>query len=49
VSLVAIQTMPEYSIQLLGTKIYWPWYTLIGASLTLITASVLRKLGTPRG
>jgi len=28
----------------LGTEIFWPWYTLIGVIITLLTAWLVRKL-----
>jgi Na+/proline symporter len=31
-----------------GTEIFWPWYTLIGATVTLATAWVLRKWLAPK-
>jgi hypothetical protein len=31
-----------------GTEILWPWYTLIGATVTLLTAWLVRKLLPPQ-
>jgi hypothetical protein len=48
--MTAIQTLPKLSstrglwMKIIGTEIYWPWYTLIGLSVTLATAFVFRKL-----
>jgi hypothetical protein len=28
----------------IGTEIFWPWYTLIGATITLLTAWLVRTL-----
>jgi hypothetical protein len=43
--MIGIQTLPQYSVQVLGTKIFWPWYTLIGTSVTLMVAVGVRKVG----
>jgi solute:Na+ symporter, SSS family len=32
-----------------GTEIFWPWYTLIGASVTIATAWVLRRIAGRTG
>ena len=29
-------------MKLVGTEVFWPWYTLIGATITLVTAWLLR-------
>ena len=47
--MTAIQTFPRFWSSYFGAEIFWPWYTLIGASLMLSTAWVLRKLSTYRG
>ena len=31
----------------IGTEIFWPWYTLIGAGVTLGTAWVVRRVTAP--
>ncbi len=47
--MVAIQAMPNlpstraFWMQHVGTEIFWPWYTLIGAVITLGTAWVLSR------
>jgi hypothetical protein len=30
--------------KIFGTEIFWPWYTLIGAVVTIGVASLLRRL-----
>ena len=30
-----------------GTEIFWPWYTLIGATITLLTAWLVRRVWPP--
>jgi hypothetical protein len=32
----------------IGTEIFWPWFTLIGALLTLSAAWVMSNLGGPK-
>src|SRR5262252_4205476 len=50
-AMVALQVLPQapgtknFWMDHVGTEIYWPWYTLIGASLTISTAWLLRKAG----
>ena len=50
--MTAIQTLPKLAatrglwMRIVGTEIYWPWYTLIGLTVTLGTATVLRPLLT---
>jgi len=51
--MILIQVLPKlprtepWWMRTVGTEIYWPWYTLIGASLTLLTAAILRRwMGT---
>jgi len=52
-SMTAIQLLPRWSLtrelwmKWLGTEIFWPWYTLIGALITLLIASLLEKLTAP--
>jgi SSS family transporter len=53
VVMTAIQVLPQWSTtkglweHTIGVTIFWPWYTLIGAVLTLSVAWVLRGLGAP--
>jgi SSS family transporter len=37
----------EFWIRTVGAEIFWPWYTLIGASITLVSAWILRKMIPP--
>ncbi|MGA2864062.1 MAG: hypothetical protein ABSF95_06195 [Verrucomicrobiota bacterium] len=52
--MTAIQALPKLAatrqwwMKMIGTEIFWPWYTLIGATLTLATAALLRKALPPR-
>ncbi len=52
-AMTAIQLLPRVEctkalwLKLVGTEIFWPWYTLIGATLTLLTAWLVRKLLPP--
>jgi solute:Na+ symporter, SSS family len=45
-----VQTLPKWDatkdfwMRWVGTEIFWPWYTLIGASVTLLVAWVLDRL-----
>jgi SSS family transporter len=49
VFMTAIQLLPQVSwtkewwMRTVGTEIFWPWYTLIGALLTLGTSLLVRK------
>jgi solute:Na+ symporter, SSS family len=49
-TMTAIQLLPKLSwtkelwMKTVGTEIFWPWYTLIGATITLLTAWVVRTL-----
>jgi hypothetical protein len=51
--MTAIQLLPRLDstkalwMQVVGTEIFWPWYTLIGATITLLTAWVVRRLLPP--
>jgi solute:Na+ symporter, SSS family len=54
--MAVLQALPQldwsraFWMRTVGTEIYWPWYTLIGAVVTLSTALGLRKLvGPDRG
>lgn len=48
-TMVAVQVLPRFSetrslwMRLFGTEIYWPWYTLIGAVVTVATALLVRR------
>jgi Na+/proline symporter len=50
VAMIAIQALPRFPLtrdlwmRIVGAEIYWPWYTLIGAVITLATAWVIRRL-----
>jgi hypothetical protein len=50
VTMAAIEILPNWAVtkpvwmSLVGTGIFWPWYTLIGATVTLTVAWLLRKL-----
>jgi solute:Na+ symporter, SSS family len=37
------QIAPTWN-RVFGTPVFWPWYTLIGACITLLTAFILRRL-----
>jgi SSS family solute:Na+ symporter len=49
VTMTAIQALPklpwtrELWMKWVGTEIFWPWYTLIGAVVTLVIATLARK------
>ena len=51
--MTAIQVLPTLDatrklwIQVVGTEIFWPWYTLIGAAVTLIVAGAIRSAMKP--
>jgi solute:Na+ symporter, SSS family len=38
-----IQIKPQFPAKLIGAEVQWPWFTLIGATLTLCVATALRK------
>ena len=48
-TMTAIQLLPKWHVtsalwmRLVGTEIFWPWYTLIGACITLGTAWLVRR------
>ena len=48
-TMTAIQLLPKLDctralwMKLVGTEIFWPWYTLIGATITLLTAWLVRS------
>jgi SSS family transporter len=52
-TMIGIQALPklpqtrELWMRLFGTEIFWPWYTLIGATVTLGTAWLVRKVAPP--
>jgi SSS family transporter len=49
-TMTTIQLLPKLDctkdlwMKTVGTEIFWPWYTLIGAAITLLTASLVRTL-----
>jgi hypothetical protein len=52
--MTAIQVLPrldatkEIWMSLIGTEIFWPWYTLIGAVVTIGTAWLVDKITRAR-
>jgi len=50
VAMTAIQWLPKWSAtqgwwqHVVGTEFFWPWYTLIGACITLATARLMRAI-----
>ena len=48
--MTTIQLLPKLDctkalwMKVVGTEIFWPWYTLIGATITLLTAWLVRPL-----
>jgi len=48
-TMIAVQVFPklpqtrELWMRIFGTEIFWPWYTLIGAVVTLATAFLVRR------
>ncbi|HEY5909364.1 MAG TPA: sodium/solute symporter [Verrucomicrobiae bacterium] len=52
-TMTAIQVLPklpqtrELWMRVVGAEIFWPWYTLIGAAITLTTAWCVRKRASP--
>jgi solute:Na+ symporter, SSS family len=53
--MTAIQVLPKLSwtlnlwMKTVGTEIFWPWYTLIGAAVTLATAWLVGRRSLPAG
>ena len=51
--MTGIQLLPKLDctkalwMKTVGTDIFWPWYTLIGAAITLLTAWLVRRLLPP--
>jgi Na+/proline symporter len=51
--MTAIQILPQLPgtkgpwLKIIGTEIFWPWYTLIGATITLATAWLVQKSMSP--
>jgi len=51
--MTAIQVLPQWPVtrglwmRTIGVEIYWPWYTLIGAAVTVSIAAGLRRLMDP--
>jgi Na+/proline symporter len=54
VVMIGIETFPAlpltraFWMKHVGVEIFWPWYTLIGAVVTVVTAMMMRRFGTPR-
>jgi solute:Na+ symporter, SSS family len=52
-TMTTIQLLPKLEctkalwMKVVGTEIFWPWYTFIGATITLLTASLVRTLLPP--
>lgn len=52
-TMTAIQLLPKLDctkdlwMKVVGTEIFWPWYTLIGAGITLLIAALVRTLLPP--
>jgi len=50
VVMIAIQLLPRLEctkalwMRFVGAEIFWPWYTLIGAAITLLTAGLVRRV-----
>src|SRR5262249_1603553 len=48
--MTALQVLPRWAVtadfwmRTVGTEIFWPWYTLLGATVTLLAAWLLRKV-----
>jgi Na+/proline symporter len=48
-TMTAIQLLPVFDctrpfwMKLVGAEVFWPWYTLIGATITLVTAWLVRR------
>ncbi len=48
--MTAIQLLPKLSLtrdlwmRVIGTEVFWPWYTLIGLIITLVAAWLVRRL-----
>jgi SSS family transporter len=53
-ALTAIQALPKLSatrglwMKTIGTEVFWPWYTLIGAAITVAIAALVRKTLRPQ-
>jgi Na+/proline symporter len=49
-TMTAIQVLPRLDwtkdvwTRTIGTEIFWPWYTLVGGTVTLVTAQLIRRL-----
>jgi hypothetical protein len=43
-TLPRLDTTKDFWMHWVGTEIFWPWYTLIGATVTLAVAWALDKL-----
>jgi len=48
--MTAIQLLPKLSLtrdlwmRVIGTEVFWPWYTLIGLIITLVGAWLVRRM-----
>jgi solute:Na+ symporter, SSS family len=48
-AMTAIQLLPKFDatrglwMKVVGTEVFWPWYTLIGATITLVVAYAVRS------
>jgi len=53
-TMTALQLLPKLDctnalwMKVVGAEIFWPWYTLIGATITLLTAWLVRRLLPPQ-
>jgi solute:Na+ symporter, SSS family len=52
-TMTGIQVLPKLDctkalwLKVVGTEVFWPWYTLIGATITLLAAWLVRKMVLP--
>ncbi|MBI3415442.1 MAG: hypothetical protein HY043_08990 [Verrucomicrobia bacterium] len=50
VVMTTIQVLPKWGVTkmfwltLFGAEIFWPWYTLIGTAITMVTAEILERV-----
>jgi solute:Na+ symporter, SSS family len=51
--MIGIETLPAlpftraFWMKHVGVEIFWPWYTLIGATVTVVTAMVMQRFSRP--
>ncbi len=51
--MTALQVLPKLDfvrpwwMKTIGTEVYWPWFTLIGATITIVTALIVRRWTGP--